>query len=70
LTTKNSTDGSRWSATAARAEADDNTMPEFEYGHGRMPFFMKLVWLAFLGFGTWYTVVFLLDALGTELGAG
>ena len=45
-------------------------MPTFRYGHGRMPLFLKLVWLAFLAFGTWYTVVYLLDALGSELGAG
>ena len=50
----------RWSST--------HTSVAFSYGHGRMPFFMKLVWIAFLAFGTWYVVSFLLTALGEEVG--
>jgi hypothetical protein len=49
---------------------DDQRMHDFEYGHGRMPLFMKIVWLAFLAFAAFYTAFFLLDALGSELGAG
>ena len=47
---------------------DDHKVHEFAYGHGRMPLFMKLVWLGFLAFGAWYMVSFLLEALGDELG--
>lgn len=55
-------------STTAEAEGDDQAPVAHGYGHGRMPVFMKLVWLAFLAFGAWYTVTFLLDALSTELG--
>jgi len=51
-------------------EGDDQTMPLMQYGHGRLPLFMKLVWLAFLVFGAFYLSVYLLDALGRELAAG
>lgn len=47
---------------------DDQAAYEFEYGHNRMPFFMKIAWIAFLAFGTWYVVSFLLTALGSDLG--
>lgn len=47
--------------------ADDQTPAEFRYDHGRMPLFMKFVWLAFLVFAAWYTVVYLLDSVGREL---
>ena len=50
------------------AEGSDQLPVGWRYGHGRMPAFMKLVWLAFLAFGAWYTVQFLLAALATELG--
>jgi hypothetical protein len=40
----------------------------FAYGHGRMPLFMKLVWVAAIAFMTWYVVKFLLTSLGVELG--
>lgn len=51
------------------ATADpDQVMHDFEYGHGRMPFFMKLVWVGFLSLATWYIVANLLSALETELG--
>ena len=58
--------------TASEVEpgSDDQTPSTFEYGHGRMPFFMKLVWLAFLAFAAWYTVEFLVASLGEELAAG
>ena len=46
---------------------DDQAMHRFAYGSGRMPLFMKIVWTAFLVFATWYIVVFLLEAVGTEL---
>ncbi len=48
---------------------DDHAQYEFDYGHGRMPFFMKLVWIAFLAFATVYTVSYLLSSVGTELEA-
>lgn len=67
MTTTNTT-AEHDDASAANA-GDDQAPYEYHYGHGRMPFFMKLVWLAFLGFGAWYTVTFLLAALGAELGA-
>lgn len=46
---------------------DDQKPHDFSYGHGRMPFFMKAVWLAFLAFGAWYVVKYLLVALGQEM---
>jgi len=49
---------------------DDQAEYEFEYGHGRMPFFMKIVWIAFLAFATIYTVSYLLEAVGDELSKG
>ena len=55
---------------ARRAEGDDQQSPTFQYGHGRMPAWMKLVWLAFLVFGAWYMVTYLLEALGGEMAAG
>ena len=53
---------------SALPESDEG-MHDFAYGHGRMPFFMKVVWVAFLIFATWYTVVNLLSALAEETGA-
>jgi len=67
MTTTNST--AEHDASSAEAAGDDQAAYTHQYGHGRMPFFMKLVWLAFLAFGAWYTVSFLLAALGAELGA-
>ena len=55
---------------ARLAEGDDQRPPTMHYGHGRMPLFMKLIWLAFLAFGAWYLSTFLLDALGRELAPG
>lgn len=46
---------------------DDHAEYPFEYGHGRMPLFMKLVWIGFLAFGTIYTVSYLLKSLESEL---
>ena len=46
---------------------DDDARYPFDYGHGRMPLFMKLVWIGFLAFGTVYTVTYLLTALGEDL---
>ena len=64
MTTPSSTDES----AADRAAGDDHKDYPFAYGHGRMPFFMKLVWLGFLGFAAWYTITYLLEAVGTDLG--
>ena len=47
---------------------DDHAEYPFDYGHGRMPLFMKLVWIGFLAFATVYTVTYLLTSLGEELG--
>jgi len=52
---------------AEKAGSDQRELP-FGYGHGRMPLFMKLVWLAFLAFATWYVVQFLLTSVGEEMG--
>jgi len=54
--------------TPIEAEASDQAPYAHRYGHGRMPAFMKLVWLAFLVFGAWYTVTYLLSALSADLG--
>lgn len=57
------------SSTMDTTTADpDQVMHDFEYGHGRMPFFMKIVWVGFLSLATWYIVMNLLSALETELG--
>jgi hypothetical protein len=53
---------------ATQPAGDDQAAYRYDYGHGRMPFFMKIVWLGFLAFGAWYVVGFLLAALGDELG--
>ena len=54
----------------ARADGgadDDQTMVSGDYGHGRMPTFMKLAWLAAVVFMTWYVAAYLLPAAGEEL---
>lgn len=48
---------------------DDQAPYPFQYDTGRMPMFMKIAWILFLAFGTWYVVTFLLESLGQELGA-
>jgi hypothetical protein len=53
--------------TPAGAAGDDQQPVPVEYGHGRMPFFMKLAWTIFLAFGTYYVAVFLIPAAGEEL---
>lgn len=50
------------------AERDDHAAYPFVYGHGRMPGFMKVLWVVFLVFITWYVVSFLLPSAATELG--
>lgn len=58
------------------SESDHTALPEtndqapygHQYGHGRMPVFMKLLWIGYLVLGTWYVATFLLDAVGQELG--
>lgn len=56
--------------TNSSDRGDDQKPHEFSYGHGRLPFFMKIVWLGFLGFATWYTVQYLLTAAQQEIGKG
>lgn len=51
-----------------RAEGDDQSPYPFSYAHGRMPLFMKIAWVGFLAFATWYVVVFLLESAAQELG--
>ena len=51
-----------------RAEESDQVQYQYLYGHGRMPLFMKLLWLGFLVFGAWYTTTYLLTALQGEVG--
>jgi hypothetical protein len=52
-----------------KAEREDQVPYPFNYGHGRMPLFMKLIWIGFLTFATWYVVTFLLEALERDLAA-
>lgn len=48
--------------------SDDDQVPAaVAYGHGRMPFFMKLAWVVFLVFVTYYVAVYLIPAAGGEL---
>lgn len=49
-------------------EADDNTPFTFKYDSGRMPLFMKIIWVGFLILATYYITAYLLTALGEELG--
>lgn len=49
-------------------EGSDQKSYPFQYGHGRMPTFMKIVWIGFLIGATYYTVAYLLTSLQTELG--
>ncbi len=56
------------SSEADQPAGDDQSYYKHEYGHGRMPLFMKLVWVAFLAFATWYIVSYLLESLAQELG--
>jgi divalent metal cation (Fe/Co/Zn/Cd) transporter len=55
-------------AHTAQPAGDDQAYYQHEYGHGRMPFFMKIVWVGFLAFATWYIVTYLLESLAQELG--
>lgn len=56
------------SAAPEEDEADDQSERSFEYGHGRLPLFLKVAWLGFLAFATWYVVQFLLTSVGEEIG--
>lgn len=51
---------------AGAPEGDQARLP-VGYGHGRMPGFMKVVWIVFLAFATWYVVAYLVPAAGDEL---
>lgn len=55
------------STSPAPDPAVDQKPYPFAYGHGRMPAFMKVVWVAALAFMTWYIVKFLLTSLGEDL---
>ena len=46
---------------------DDQAVATVSYGHGRMPFFMKLAWVLFIAFITYYVAVYLIPAAGEEL---
>lgn len=46
---------------------DDHQPLPVSYGHGRMPMFMKLLWIGFLAFITYYVAVYLIPAAGDEL---
>ena len=46
---------------------DDQTTLDVSYGHGRMPVFMKIAWLLFLVFATYYVAVYLIPSAGDEL---
>ncbi|MFT7620679.1 MAG: hypothetical protein ACI97A_004337 [Planctomycetota bacterium] len=49
-------------------QAGDDQVPyDFEYDHGRMPFFMKIVWVGFIVLATVYIVNHLLTALSIEV---
>ncbi len=48
-------------------EADDNVPFTFSYDSGRMPLFMKVIWVGFLILATYYIAAFLLTSLGEEL---
>lgn len=51
-----------------RQDVDDHTPYGFHYGHGRMPAYLKLMWIGYLVLGTWYVTSFLLDAVAQDLG--
>jgi len=48
-------------------DVDDQVEYPFTYDHGRMPMFMKLIWVGFFILATWYTVTYLLSSLAEEL---
>jgi hypothetical protein len=54
-------------ASDTETVGDDQREHPFGYGHGRMPLFMKIAWLLFLAFATWYVVQFLLTSVGEEM---
>jgi len=56
------------SSSEIAVAGDDNAPYPFDYGHARMPLFMKLVWIAFLLFATVYVVQFLITSVGEDLG--
>lgn len=55
------------SSTEPPAGADDQTPLTVTYGHGRMPGFMKVAWVLFIVFITYYVARFLIPAAGEEL---
>lgn len=54
-------------SNAPRSADDDQASVEVAYGHGRMPFFMKLAWVIFIVFITTYVAAYLIPAAGQEL---
>ncbi len=67
MTTPSSTDSTD-AQTAHETESSDQVHYHHQYRHGRMPFFMKILWLGFLVFGAWYVSTYLLAALQSEVG--
>jgi hypothetical protein len=49
-------------------ERNDQVHYQHRYDHGRMPAFMKFVWIGFIVLMFWYVSRFLLDAVGAEIG--
>lgn len=56
-------------AVAEEHEASDQNAYPFGYGPGRMPFFMKVIWVLAIVFFTYYIVTYLLTSLGEDLAA-
>ena len=54
-------------ASDTRTAGDDQTPMPVTYGHGRLPMFMKVLWVGFLVFITYYVAAYLIPAAGTEL---
>ena len=56
------------SSVQPETEGNDHSAYDFRYDHGRMPMFMKIVWVGFIILTTYYIVANLLPAVGVELG--
>lgn len=68
MTAQSSSETSPATDDTSATEGSDQTHYHHQYRHGRMPFFMKVVWLAFLAFAAWYVSEYLLTALQDEIG--
>lgn len=49
-------------------ERNDQVHYQHRYDHGRMPAYMKFVWIGYIVLMFWYVSRFLLDAVSAELG--